>query len=109
MITYNWTFPQFVIEPSLDGLTNVVTAMVWMCTGVDDLDGATALNSGRVVLKPPTPAHYVPFDQITEEMALGWLAQYISMSGVEKQIALQIAAQRQPVQPVNPPFVVGSA
>lgn len=109
MITYNWTFPQFVIEPSLDGLTNVVTAMVWMCTGVDDLDGATALNSGRVALKPPVPETFIPYDQITEELALEWLAQYISMPGVEKQIVLQIKAQRQPVQPINPPFVAASS
>ena len=109
MITYNWTFPQFVIEPSLDGMINVVTAMVWMCTGVDDLDGATALNSGRVALKPPVPATFVPYDEITEALALEWLAQYISMPGVERLIAAQIASQRQPVQPINPPFVVVSS
>ena len=109
MITYNWTFPQFVIEPSFDGLTNVVTAMVWMVTGVDDLDGSTALNSGRVQLKPPTPQTFVPFDQITEDMALGWLENYISMPIVQKQIAEQIASMRQPVQPVNPPFVAASS
>lgn len=109
MITYNWTFPQFVIEPSLDGLTNVVTAMVWCCTGVDDLDGTSALNSGRVVLKPPSPTQFVPFDQITEAMALDWLTSYISMPGVEKQVALLIAAQRQPVQPIDPPFVAASS
>lgn len=108
MITYNWTFPQFVIEPSVDGLTNVVTAMVWCCTGVDDTDGQTALNSGRVVLLPPNPEQFVPFDQITEEMAMGWLDSYISVQGVETMIAAQIARARQPVQPVTPPFVAGS-
>jgi len=109
MITYNWTFPQFVIEPSLDGLTNVVTAMVWCCTGVDDLDGSTALESGRVDLKPPTPDHFIPFDQITEELALSWLGAYISMPIVEQQIALRIARMRQPVQPINPPFAAASS
>ncbi len=108
MITYDWTFPQFVIEPSLDGLTNVVTAMVWCCTGVDDLDGTTALESGRVQLKPPTPAQFIPFDQITEALALSWLDAYISMPGVEKQIARRITDMRQPVQPINPPFAASS-
>lgn len=108
MITYNWTFPQFVIDPSEEGLPNVVTAMVWCCTAVDDLDGSSALNSGRVTLKPPIPEHFVPFDQITEEMALAWLAQYISMAGVERLLADQIARMRDPVQPVPPPFSTGS-
>jgi len=109
MITYNWTFPQFVIEPSVDGMTNVVTAMVWMCTGVDDLDGQSALESGRVALKPPNPEQYVPFDQITQELALSWLSSYISMPGVEKQITARISQMRQPVQPINPPFVASSS
>jgi hypothetical protein len=109
MITYDWTFPQFVIEPSIDGLTNVVTAMVWMCTGVDSTDGANALNSGRVELKPPVPQNFVPFDQITQQMALGWLAQYINMQAVEQGISRQIERQRAPVQPINPPFVASSS
>lgn len=109
MITYNWTFPQFVIEPSVDGLINVVTAMVWMCTGVDDLDGKTALQSGRVELTPPSPAQFVPFDQITQELAMEWLGSTINLQGVQQNIADQIARQRQPVQPTNPPFVAVSS
>lgn len=109
MITYNWTFPQFVIEPSVDGLSDVVTAMVWMCTGVESTDGTSALNSGRVVLKPPVPENFVPYDQITEEMALSWLSQYINMQSVERMIALQIDRIRAPVQPINPPFVASSS
>lgn len=108
MITYNWTFPQFVIEPSLDGLINVVTAMVWMCTGIDE-DGTSALQSGRVELSPPSPAQFTPFDQITEELALEWLGNIINLQGVQQNIAVQIARQRQPVQPINPPFVAVSS
>lgn len=109
MITYNWTFPQFVIEPSVDGLNNVVTAMVWMCTGVESTDGISALSSGRVNLKPPVPENFVPYDQITEEMALNWLSQYINMQSVERTIAMQIDRIRAPVQPINPPFVASSS
>lgn len=108
MITFNWTFPQFVIEPSIDGLTNVVTAMVWMCTGTA-VNGDTALQSGRIELLPPHPANFVPFDQITEQLALEWLSQSINLEGVEQTIAKQIARMRQTVQPINPPFVAASS
>lgn len=109
MITYNWTFPQFVIEPAVGDMPNVVTAMVWMCTGVDDLDGQSALESGRVALTKPTPDHFIPFDEITQELALSWLSSYISMPGVERLIADRIARLRQPVQPINPPFMASSS
>lgn len=109
MITYNWTFPQFVIEPSIDGLTNVVTAMTWMCTAVNDLNGQTALNSGRVVLQPPNPEQFVPFEEITQEMAMGWLAAYISIPGVEQALDVQLNRAQQPVQPINPPFTASSS
>ena len=109
MISFNWTFPQFVIEPDISGLNNVVTAMFWMCTGVDTATGQTSLESGRVQLKPPNPEQFVPFDQITEHMALGWLSAYISMPAVEQRIANRIHSMQQPVQPVNPPFVQSSS
>lgn len=108
MITFNWTFPQFVIEPDASGLNNVVTAMFWMCTGVDTSTGLSALESGRVTLQPPNPDHFIPFQEITEPMALRWLATYISMPNVEQRIAARLEAMQSPVQPVNPPFVASS-
>ena len=108
MITYNWTFPQFVIEPDVSGMTNVVTAMFWMCTGVDTDTGHTALESGRVQLTSPNPEQFVPFEEITEPMALGWLSAYISMPATEQRIAARIRSMQQPIQPVNPPFVQSS-
>ncbi len=109
MIVYNWTFPQFVIEPQLGDMSGLVTAMVWMCTGVDDETNETALISGRVVLTPPNPEQFVPFDQITQELAMAWLGMYISIDGVQDSIKAQILSQREPVQPTNPPFMAGSA
>ena len=103
MIKYNWSFPQFIVNPSVDGLTNVVTAINWVCTGTNGL--VTSSSSGTVQLGTPNPAEFVPYADITQEMAFQWVSQSISVTGVEAAIAAQINQISTPqVQPQNPPF-----
>jgi len=100
---YTWEFPQFVVNPSSDGLTNVVTAINWVCTGTNGL--VTSSSSGTVQLGTPNPAEFVPYADITQEMAFQWVSQSISITGVEAAIAAQINQISTPqVQPQKPPF-----
>lgn len=100
---YTWSFPQFIVNPTSGGLSNVVTAINWVCTGTDGL--VTSSSSGTVQLGLPNPAEFVPYDQITQEMAFNWVSQSISVSGVESAIATQIKQISTPqIQPQNPPF-----
>ena len=100
---YTWEFPQFIVNPSVDGLTNVVTAINWVCTGTNGL--VTSSSSGTVQLGTPNPAEFVPYADITQEMAFQWVSQSISVTGVEAAIAAQINQISTPqVQPQNPPF-----
>ena len=100
---YTWEFPQFIVNPSVDGLTNVVTAINWVCTGTNGL--VTSSSSGTVQLGSPNPAEFVPYADITQAMAYQWVSQSISMPGVEAGIANQINQISTPqVQPQNPPF-----
>jgi hypothetical protein len=100
---YTWSFPQFIVNPTSGGLSNVVTAINWVCTGTDGL--VTSSSSGTVQLGSPNPAEFVPYDQITQEMAFNWVSQSISVSGVESAIAAQIKQISAPqIQPQNPPF-----
>lgn len=103
MATFTWTFPQFIVNPQEGALQNVVVAINWVCTGTDGT--VTSSASGTVKLGTPNPAQFIPYADITQEMAYQWVSQGISMSGVETQIATQIAQISQPlVQPQNPPF-----
>jgi len=85
---FTWTFPQFIVNPYYDGLTNVVTAINWVCTGTNGT--ITSSTSGTANLGSPNPAEFVPYANITQEMAYAWVSQCISMPGVEAQIASQI-------------------
>jgi len=103
---YTWTYPQFIVNPEQDGFQNVVVGINWVCTGTDGVN--SALSSGTVKLGSPNPAEFIPYADITQEMAASWVASLISTTGVETQIAIQIAALSKPViQPQNPPFWVG--
>jgi len=100
---FTWSFPQFIVNPASDGLTNVVTAINWVCTGTNGL--VTSSSSGTVQLGTPNPAEFVPYADITQEMAFQWVSQSISTTGVEAGIAAQINQLSQSqVQPQNPPF-----
>jgi len=100
---FTWTFPQFIVNPSTDGLTNVVTAINWVCTGTDGAYTSSA--SGSVKLGTPNPAKFIPYADITQEMAYIWVSQGISMPGVESGIAAQIKQLSQPyAQTQSPPF-----
>jgi hypothetical protein len=100
---YTWEFPQFIVNPSSDGLSNVVTAINWVCTGTNGL--VTSSSSGTVQLGSPNPAEFIPYADITQEMAFQWVSQSISITGVEAGIAAQINQLSQSqVQPQNPPF-----
>ena len=100
---FTWSFPQFIVNPSYDGLQNVVTGINWVCTGSDGTYTSSA--SGTVTLGSPNPAEFVPYADITQAMAYQWVAQSISMAGVESQIAMQVTELSQPViQTQAPPY-----
>lgn len=105
MISFNWTFPSFVLVPEADGLQNVVVGMNWMCTGLNSETGTSSSSGGSVMLAPPNPDHFVPYPVLTQEMALGWLSGSISMPNVENQISAAILTlDRQKEVPTTPPF-----
>ena len=103
MTTYTWSFPQFIVSPIADNLPNVVTGINWVCTGTDGVVSSSA--SGTVQLGTPNPAQFIPYSDITYDMAFAWVSQSISMPIVEEEIAQQIASLSQPIsQSQAPPF-----
>lgn len=100
---FQWTFPQFIVNPQEGTLQNVVVGINWVCTGTDGV--VTSSASGTVKLGNPNPAQFIPYADITQEMAYQWVSDSISMSGVETEIGRQVAVLSQPtIQPQNPPF-----
>jgi len=103
MITYSWIFSQFDTAPSLDGLTDVVKVIHWRMNAEEDGISTTAY--GTVNLADPSPAQFVPFSEITEEMTIEWVSSAMNVADVQASLAAQIAMiKNPPVVPMAPPF-----
>lgn len=98
---YTWSFPQFDVSPSADGLTDVVKAIHWRVDGVDGEHSAGAY--GSVGLEPPNPNAFTPFSAITEQWAIENVLQSVSLADIHNGIEAAIEAKR------NPPVVAKAA
>jgi len=106
-IAYSWTFPQFDVAPSEDGLSQVVKTIHWRLDAIDA--GITAGAYGSVALGQPDPAHFIPYADITEQWAIDQTSALIDLPAVQAALAGEIAKKKNPpVVPMTPPFAQGS-
>ena len=102
-ITYTWSFPQFEVAPSDDGLTDVVKVIHWRYDAADGSFSAGAY--GTVALGAPDPAAFTPYADITQQWAIDAVSASIDLPAVEAALAGEIDKKKNPtVVPMAPPF-----
>jgi len=102
-IVYTWSFPQFEVAPSEDGLTNVVSVIHWRLDAMDGIYSAGAY--GSVALGAPDPAAFTPYADITEQWAIDAVSANIDLPAVEAALAGEINKKKNPpTVPMAPPF-----
>jgi len=104
MITYDWNCKTVDIHPQAEGETNVVYNVHWIVTGIsDELDSnlnhysATNIGTQVVPLAPETP--FIPFEDLTNEIVVGWTKDAMGadqVQAIESNIASQIAELENP-------------
>ena len=105
-IVYTWSFPQFEVAPSSDGLTDIVRVIHWRVDGNDGTFGAGAY--GTVALGAPDPASFTPYADITEQWAIDAVTANIDFAAIEAAITGEINKKHNPpVVPMAPPFAQG--
>ena len=98
-VTTQWRINALDSIPSLeDGLTNVISTIHCEKTA-ESSDGFNARWYGTVSVGAPHPASFTPYEEVTEEMVIGWVEASPSTVGVDDNLAAQIEGQR------NPPIV----
>lgn len=98
-VTTQWRINALDSIPSLeDGLTNVISTIHCEKTA-ESSDGFNARWYGTVSVSAPHPASFIPYEEVTEEMVIGWVEDSPSTAGVDDNLAAQLEAQR------NPPIV----
>jgi hypothetical protein len=102
-IAYSWSFPQFDVAPSEDGLSEVVKVIHWR---MDAIDGGVAAGAyGSVALGEPSPDNFVPYADITEQWAIDQTSALIDLPQLQASLAGEIAKKKSPpVVPMQPPF-----
>lgn len=119
-ITYTWAVTGMKVLKSAGSLQDYVVNVQWTKTGTDE-NGNTGTFRGATPFQPdPTQSDFVPFDQLTEAVVIGWVQPVVVgmyAEHVDGVIAKQIADMADPViepalpwtssdsDPVPPPVV----
>jgi hypothetical protein len=107
-ITYTWAVTGMKAT-TVGTEANYVVQTYWTKTGTDE-NGNTGVFSGATPLAPnPEQTDFVPFNQLTQEIVLGWIQPVVTGSYEEhvngviaRQIAEKIAPVTQPDLPWAP-------
>ena len=102
-ITYAWSFPEFDVVKSEDGLTDVVKTIHWIYAATDGTYTASAY--GTVGLGTPNPADFIPYNQLTETWTISACSASLDVPAMNATLAANIADQiNPPIVPMAPPF-----
>lgn len=115
MITYTWDCRTVDCYPTKDEqgveLTDVVYNIHWRLTGTEESGGkkysATVIGTQTVTADDIDPATFVPFDELTNEIATGWCTAAMGaeqVASLETSVANQIAGQ---INPTSVTLVIG--
>ena len=98
MTTYTWTVTNMYTLQQPD--PNYVVNVLWELTGVDG--GYTATLGGNTVFNSSQTSNFIPYDQLTNEIVIGWVQNALGADGVA---SYEATAQGQINAKMNPPPV----
>ena len=105
MTTYTWAVTALYTE-TIAGEQDYVIIANYEVVGVDDTYSASLSNIARFSTESVSP--FIPYEDLTEEIVIGWIQQDLGPDGVsnlEACIQGQINSQiNPPVVPVNTPL-----
>ena len=98
MITYNWNCKTVDVHPQEEGETDVVYNIHWIVTGTSDqLDSEgnpySTTNIGTQVVPLDSGTPFIPFENLTNEIVVGWTQDAMGeeeVTNIEANIAANI-------------------
>lgn len=111
-ITYTWKIKNLKVRDE-NGKPNAVVQTYWEKIGTDE-QGNTGVFSGATpfTAENVAPEAFIPFEQLTEEIVLGWIQNVVVGSyeeHVNDQILKQITEKRNPISDVPLPWAPAPA
>ena len=90
--TYNWTIHQIEYHPSAQGQTKVAYNLHWRYSVTDETENFTTDIYGSTPVAYDPNTSYVEFDNLTQEIVVGWLETALD-SGTIESFRTQLDAQ----------------
>jgi len=114
-VLYTWDCRTVDCYPTKDEqgveLDDVVYNIHWRLTGTEESGGktysATVIGTQTVTAEDIDPATFIPFDELTNEIATGWCTAAMGaeqVANLETSVANQIASQ---INPTSITLVIG--
>jgi len=99
MTTYTWNVTALYTE-TVDGEQNYVVIANYTVIGIDDTYTASLSNIARFSTASVSP--FVPYEDLTEAIVIGWIQDELGTDGVSN---LEACIQGQIDSQINPPTV----
>ncbi len=97
MTTFNWLVKQLLTE-TIEGEQNYVVIANYEVTGIDGEFSSSLSNSAR--FSTANVDNFIPYDQLTNEIVVGWIQALLGVDGVAN---LEASIQGQIDSQINPP------
>ena len=105
MITYNWNCKTVDVHPKEKEQTNVVYNVHWTVTGVDGDYSAT--NIGTQIVPLSEGDTFIPFEDLTNEIVVGWTKEAMGEEQVAQIEATIAAAIEDQINPSSVTLIIG--
>lgn len=97
MTTYTWAVTALYTE-TIAGEQNYVVNAAYTVTGVDGTYTASLQNTAQFSTASVSP--FIPYDQLTNDIVVGWIQQDLGVNGVN---SIEACIQGQIDSQINPP------
>ena len=106
MTTYEWKIPNLEYYPVKDNLDKVVHVIHWIIIGTNGKYQTSEFGVQTVNTDSLNPDNYVPFDQLTQEIVVGWLE---NAMGPDRVNQIKDNIENKINDLINPPNVLAPA
>jgi hypothetical protein len=103
--TFFWTIKSMEVIIIEGNLQDVVYNINWTLTALTEANNTpyTVETYGSVVVPPPDPEDFTPYDQLTKDQVVGWLYLVLPVPDIEASLTRQLDAMINPATETLPP------
>ena len=95
---YKFTINALDVLKEKDGLQDVVYTIHWALTAKNE-NGTTASAIGTKTMSDPNPENFTPYENLTEEIVVGWLtSEEVDSPILKESLDKQIYEKENPVK-----------